>query len=232
MATQPGTRIDRRALLASGAIVLTGGAVWAFPLRPPAHALSGKLATIVPDRLGAWQIVAEADPVLPDIDEQRTIEAAYEDVLARTYRNRSGDRVMLVIARSRAGSGLLFLHRPEICYAAQGFSVLPFGKTRLPPPYDALSGEELLAVRGERHESILYWGTVAGHPSEVGIMQKLLMLRAAWKGEALDGYLVRISAVAAEGAETFAMLRRFAQDLIAGIPQPYRSRLGGTGAGP
>jgi EpsI family protein len=219
--------LSRRAMLAGGAVVATGVAARAVSLRPTVLPPSGRLAAIVPPAFGRWRMVDTADPVLPDVEEQRTVEAAYEDVLARTYADPASDGVMLVVARSRPGSGLLYLHRPEVCYAAQGFAVLPFGDTPLPAPFAATLGHELVAVRGDRHESILYWGTVGGRQSAVGLTQKLGMLRAAWRGEALDAYLVRMSLVGAEGPEAFATLRRFAHDLVAGLPLPYRGRLSG-----
>ena len=56
--------------------------------------------------------------------KEAIINKIYNQTLTRTYINPRGDRIMLSIAYGRDQSDALQMHKPELCYPAQGFRLL------------------------------------------------------------------------------------------------------------
>ena len=81
------------------------------------------LAELVPARFGEWVEDRSMPVVLPAPDVQANLNKVYNQVLARTYINPQGYRIMLSVAYGGDQSDGMQVHRPEVCYPAQGFEV-------------------------------------------------------------------------------------------------------------
>lgn len=167
--------------------------------------LESPLAELIPERFGAWE--AEADPVaqvllVPNAADAPAAQAAsYDDVLMRTYRRSDGARVMVALAYGRRQTQELKIHRPELCYYAQGFEVRSLG-TR-PVRLDDARGVEaltLLAENRSRTEVVTYWIRIgerlANDPWDV----RWTIFRDGLSGRVPDGLLVRASSLASSQA--------------------------------
>lgn len=211
--------LDRRTILAGGALVGTYLSTRVVA-RPTDIAITHfDLQSAIPETIGLWRTAPNDAPVVPDPDEQKNVTAAYEEALTRTYVRPDGALVMLVIAHGRSDSGLLAIHRAEVCYTAQGFSVIPAGASTLRIGDTAIAGTRLIAVQDERREQVVYWATVAGEQSDVGIGQKLRQLRAAWQGKPLDAFLTRASTLSTgDDAGAFARVDAFLTELSRVLP--------------
>ena len=95
------------------------------------HRASIGLETMVPTRFGDWQLDETVLPVLPPPDVEAKVKQIYDETLARTYIDRTGERVMLSIAYGGDQTGRLRVHRPESCYSGQGFLVRKVDEQRL-----------------------------------------------------------------------------------------------------
>lgn len=219
--------IDRRLLLTSGLLVGAGVAARASRLHLAAPITPLNLERAVPRQVGAWRATPQAVSVLPDPDQQKTLAATYEEVVSRSYVTPDQRLMMLVIAHGRADSGLLAIHRAETCYSAQGFSVRDAGAATLPPPYSAVAGRRLFAVKDERQEPIVYWATVAGQRSSTNIEQKLRLLRAAWAGRPLDSFLIRASTIGDDTPASYALIEAFLAQMLERLPAAVRPMLTG-----
>ena len=80
------------------------------------------LEEVIPRAFGDWKPVPEVRIVEPPGSDTLAREI-YSQEIARGYADRDGHIIMLLIAYGMSQSDRLQLHRPEICYAAQGFRV-------------------------------------------------------------------------------------------------------------
>jgi Protein of unknown function (DUF3485) len=83
------------------------------------------LEQMFPKTFDDWTVDTSQPVQLVSPDTQAILDKLYNQILSRTYINRSsGQRVMLSVAYGGDQSDGTRAHRPEICYPAQGFEVL------------------------------------------------------------------------------------------------------------
>ena len=186
------------------------------------------LQQLFPKRFGAWQEDARMPVVLPAPDVQAKLDAIYNQVLTRAYTGPGGARLMLSVAYGGDQSDGTRLHRPEVCYPAQGFQLLGSQGGQLSvAPGAAIKVRRLVARLGARHEPITYWVMVGDQVATSATEQKLAQLRYGVRGEIPDGMLIRVSSIEPDPARAYALHERFVQDLAAASSPAARSRLFG-----
>ncbi|WP_457423740.1 exosortase-associated protein EpsI, B-type [Roseateles sp. P5_E7] len=188
-----------------------------------------KLVDIVPTRFAGWTVDDSILPVPPSPDLQKVLDATYDETLALTYKNASGDRVMLSLAYGRNQHKGMITHRPEICYPAQGFKIsggVFDGAVDIQGK--PLPVKRLVAAMGPRNEPITYWVMVGDEVTQFGYPHRWVAIRYGLKGEIPDGVLVRVSSISADEGKAFALQDGFIRELLAGIPPQKRSRLLGS----
>lgn len=185
------------------------------------------LVAMVPEQFGEWQTDPNVVPLQVDPATQAKLDKIYNQTLSRTYINRNGERVMLSLAYGGEQSDRLQVHKPEVCYGAQGFEVENRGYAELNVARGVLPVKRLFAVSGARHEPITYWITVGNRAIRPGLEQKLQQLRYGLGGMVPDGMLVRVSSISTDEPAAFALQQRFISDLLQGIDAPAQVRLAG-----
>jgi EpsI family protein len=185
-----------------------------------------ELAAIVPREFGSWRIDASIVPVAPAPDVQAKLNQLYNQVLTRTYVNDGGDRIMLSVAYGGDQSDAMQVHRPEICYAAQGFQVSKVVRSQLPTEFGILPIQRVLAQLGARTEPITYWVTVGSKASYPGLEQKLLQLRFGLAGEIPDGMLFRVSSISRDENSAYELQGEFVRSMLMAMNGAQRERLG------
>jgi EpsI family protein len=187
------------------------------------------LETLVPERFGDWGIDKSVVPVLPNEQQLATLNMIYDQTLSRTYVNARGYRVMLSIAYGGDQSTKsMQVHRPEVCYSAQGFQVRKEQSGELQVPYGVLPIKRILAIQGFRSEPITYWVTVGDKATPVGFRQKLAQLAYGLNGKIPDGMLVRVSSIDPDEQRAHAAQDAFIRDLLAAVSPAGRTRLAGN----
>lgn len=186
------------------------------------------LQAMVPSAFGDWQEQLNVLTQIVDPERQQTIDKLYSETLSRTYVNSEGYRIMLSIAYGTNQSKALQLHTPELCYPAQGFTLL--GKQ--PGKMDLL-GRPLATIRletslGQRHEPLTYWTVVGDHNVTGGIDKKLTEMRYALTGRIPDGMLVRVSSIDQGTDRAYTMQKQFASAMIEAIAPEHRNRFAGA----
>lgn len=201
----------------------------------PHHRLSDHKPRItlqaqVPEAFGEWRVDRAIVPVLPDPGLQEMLDALYSQVLARTYVNARGQRVMLSIAYgSDQSNEATAVHRPEFCYSSQGFRVDKAGTAWLQVGDTEVPTQRLVAQLGARVEPITYWVTLDEVATLPGFGRKLQQIRYGLDGKIPDGMLVRLSTVSTSPDESFAVQKRFLDQLYAAVPADVRTRYFGSG---
>ena len=217
----------RAALLAG--CVLAAGVPAAELLRPTHRTSDGKpaidLAAQVPEHFGDWQIDRHVRPLLPDPRLQAALDETYSQVLARTYVDRAGRRVMLSIAYGNdQSSEATAVHRPEFCYRSQGMAVTDLGQATLELPRRQLRVQRLVGRLEQRVEPITYWITLDETATLPGIGRKLQQMRYGLHGFIADGMVVRVSTLGLPQQPAFELQDGFIAQLSAAMPPALRVR--------
>jgi EpsI family protein len=176
-----------------------------------------------------WQLDASAANAVIDPTQQNLLKTLYTQNLSRTYVNSHGDRIMLSISYGANQAGDLELHRPEVCYAAQGFSMQSKGSSSISllNQNKTIVLEHLWAQQRGRSEPISYWMRVGDHLMVSGLRQQFARIEQGLKGWVPDGVLFRVSSLRADPQAAYAIQAQFIQDLLASLSPRARRFLVG-----
>ena len=81
------------------------------------------LEAMVPLQFGEWRAEPQQSGYVINPQQRSMLEKLYSQTLSRTYVDPRGYRIMLSIAYGKNQSDALSLHKPEVCYPAQGFKL-------------------------------------------------------------------------------------------------------------
>ena len=186
------------------------------------------LEIMIPTEFGDWRVDKSIIPLQVDAETQAMLDKIYNQTLSRTYVNSIGERIMLSVAYGGDQSDNLAVHKPEVCYYAQGFEIMKTYADELLTQYGKLPIKRLLAVKGYRNEPITYWVTVGNKAVLPGIDEKLQQLKYGLTGNVPDGMLVRVSSIDADNTKAYQLQTVFIQDLLFAVNVNERVRLIGT----
>jgi EpsI family protein len=219
-------------------IALLGSAVLANILAP--HELMARTAvldleTAIPRQFGSWTSAPNVQPLTPTdpegvVDPDANNAPIYSQEVGRSYVDRSGNLVMLMVAYGPVQNYRLKAHRPEMCYTAAGFRIsgkhgeeLTYAKGQQP-----LKLTRLIAQREARFEPISYWMRVGNDVATGVVDRQIIRLKYGLRGIIPDGALIRISTVGLSQEMSFKVQDQFIRDFIAAIAPQDRKFFTGT----
>lgn len=226
-------RLRKIAILAFA--LLVGGAAANVAMTPHKRMADQRdydLEKLVPATFGDWTEVKAHNLVMPDPATQRLVNKIYNTVLTRAYRNSKGDIVMLVIAYGGDQSDSLQLHRPEVCYAANGYAVTA-------KHYDdvSLAGQEIRMARvptrdGYGYEPVSYWMRVGERQVTSNMDRQIAKFTDGIHGLIPDGVLVRVSSrsITSDSAHDFSIQDDFVAQMLSHLDPATQELLVGSGA--
>jgi EpsI family protein len=220
----------RRAIVVAG--VMLAGSALATAMRPT-QLMSDTLGvptleTMFPTSFGEWRVDTSLPVILPAPDVQAQLDKIYNEVIARTYVNEAGQRIMLSVAYGGDQSDATSAHRPEVCYPAQGFAITDnFGDTLHVAGRD-ITVRRLMSRISGRNEPITYWIVVGDRVVTTGIGQKLAQMRHGLRNVIADGMLVRVSSIDNDMAKGHALQSKFLAELGTALDADDASRVLGT----
>ena len=229
MSTAPAQPLvtSRRAVLVGS---LLGAAGIAAQMRQPLLSLRGsdppRLETLIPARVGSWNLAGGGDLVLPGEAPKSDF---YDQELKRVYFSDDAPPMMLLIAYcARPQQGLLQVHDPRICYPGAGFELQGSERTTLPLGGGArLEAQSFVGVRPGRTERVLYWMRAGDEITRPGQDQHFAIVGAMLSGSVPDGLLVRISALGDDPA-VLRQIRKFGHALLQSLSGEGRRLLIGS----
>ncbi len=218
----------RKAWLFLGAAAASAGLAAAMVPREGVAAMteSRPLETLFPANFGGWRIDPGVLPVEPGADVRRALAESYDQVLSRTYVDADGYQVMLSVAYGGRRNQGMDIHRPEICYPAQGLAIREdtrdhvFEFERRP-----LVLKRLVAGAGARNEPISYWLVIGRGVASFGYGHRIALLKYGLTGHVPDGMLVRVSSIDGSEAHAFARQDAFLRDMLAALAPDFRRRI-------
>ena len=211
--------------------LMVGSAILAYALTPHRQLHEplppAALETLIPERFENWQVDTSSTPIALPPELQDAQKKIYDEMLVRTYRRDSGERVMLTIAYGRNQSRSLQVHRPEVCYTALGFQI-----SQEKNAYIAGAGEvrdipvmQLVATRHTRNEPVTYWIRIGDQVVRGNLELGLARLSFGLRGYIPDGLLFRVSTVGPDNARGFAQQAHFVKALMSALNDHQRSQL-------
>lgn len=186
------------------------------------------LANMIPRSPGNWHEETLSTAQIVDPQQLEFLDAAYSQVLSRSYVNADGYRIMLSIAYGKTQRGKLQLHHPEVCYPGQGFAVNSNRSGKLLTPYGAIPVRRLeTQLNRERSEPVTYWAMIGDEVALGSFARKLVEIRHGLQGDILDGLLFRVSSVDNNSDAAFAQQALFVTDLLGALSPEDRRRIAG-----
>jgi EpsI family protein len=117
------------------------------------------------------------------------------------------------------------VHKPEICYPAQGFQILKNRMGTLSTGSGVIPVKRLVAIQGQRIEPITYWTTIGDSVAVNGLKWKLDQLKYGLTGKIPDGLLFRISTIQADDKAAYQIQTGFVQELIRALSPAAKQRI-------
>lgn len=188
------------------------------------------LESMIPREFGEWRLDESIVPLQVSPDVQAKLDAIYNQTLSRTYINGKGERIMLSIAYGSDQSDSMAVHKPEVCYPAQGFEIVQMRKGTLDIQGTSLPVVRLVARHNNRIEPITYWISVGGEPVTGGLDRKLAQMRYGLTGNIPDGLLFRISNIDPDATHAYEMHAKFVSDMYKVLDAAGRAKLFGKQA--
>lgn len=185
----------------------------------------------IPQAFANWRVVDDTHAQIIEPEKAAVINYLYSQSLSRVYVNqKTGKSVMLSIAYGIEQSDGKEVHKPEVCYPAQGFSIERNSKIVLKiGDRQSLYASHLVATLGDRIEPVIYWTTLGTHTYHSRLQKKRLELEYALKNLIPDGLLFRVSTIVEKQSDTDVILNQFIDDLYTSIDeQAFKNRLFGS----
>ena len=184
------------------------------------------LDNLFPGAFGQWHVDPSVIPIEPPAEVRKTVAQSYDQTLSRTYVNQQGYRIMLSVAYGGRRNQGMDLHRPEICYPAQGFAVRRGTReTAFDFERQSVPVKRLVAGSGSRNEPITYWLVIGRGVASFGYGHRLALLKYGLTGHVPDGLLVRVSSIDDDEPGAFEQQDAFLRDMLAALSPDFRQRI-------
>lgn len=224
MTSTTAKKIHFRTIAITGLLLFT--AFLGVQLRPTIieGAAPPPLNQIVPKAFGAWRDLPNPMVQVETFvnGEGASRDQPYDDLVSRTYTNGEGEQIMVALAYGKHQRQEIKIHRPELCYPAQGWRVLKLTPVTFPfqtPSGQPVIGHRLLTQKGNGPiEAVSYWIRIGDSYSDSAWQTRMTIMKEGLQGRMTDGILVRVSERMAPGQSeeaTFKRLESFAEQLVA-----------------
>lgn len=188
------------------------------------------LEAMIPKQFAEWKMEEKIASLMVSPDLQDKLDKTYSQTLARNYINNKGVRIMLSIAYGDNQTRAKQVHRPESCYAGQGFQIKSMSKGFINVGGATLPVMKMLATRGQRVEPITYW-TIIGNSAIRGYLeQNLAVTKYGLTGKIPSGMVIRVSTISANITQSYRDEEQFVRDMLGAVPKEYRKILAGVGS--
>lgn len=204
-------------------LTLAAAAVGARMLTPTLHDMGQvpSLDTTLPKAIGEWKLI-ETATVQVGLSTDTSMSQPYNQSVMRSYTDHKGHVINLAVAWGEKQRQEIKIHRPELCYPAQGLQVLAL--TDVTFPIRSASGTSVIGKRmltrdhSGQFEVVSYWIRIGGIYSDSAWQTRSHIFTEGLAGRIPDGVLVRVSQRAADESQLDAIYQRqeaFAQQLVA-----------------
>ncbi|MCA1653831.1 MAG: exosortase-associated protein EpsI, V-type [Sphingomicrobium sp.] len=219
-----GRRLDRRKFVLGAAFLGTAAAAYAREPRSVEDFLGkAKLDDIIPKQFGEWSFVSVSGLVTAPEDQLSRL--LYSQLITRVYSAEGKPPIMMLVAQSASQTGVLQVHRPEVCYPASGYALSPVVEHDIPVGPKLLRTNLLAATADGKTEHIIYWTRIGNHLPVSWAEQRWAVAKDNLNGIIPDAVLARISVSEPDRAEATALIESFTRSLIGSLSPAARNVL-------
>lgn len=202
-------------------------AVLAYVATPRLSAISNEpsLENTVPRQFGDWRELANPySQVSLATGPEADLNQPYDQTVMRTYVNSKGQMVMLALAWGRHQRQEVKVHRPDLCYVAQGYKIeklTAINFKHIREETGPITGKRMLASANKSSEAVSYWIRIGSIYSEDAFNTRLHILKEGFQGRIPDGILVRASMRVTAGndaEQAWAIVEQFLSEMVAASP--------------
>lgn len=213
--SRPHNPLRRSIVVGSAMAMVSVGATLAMP-KPQVVSKSQipDLEALLPSKFGRWAIDRSMVPLEVPADMAQMLATIYDRTVSRTYVNDSGERVMLSVAYGANQSRALQLHKPEVCYVAQGFRLAELRPGQWSAGGFSIPTMHMVTSMGARVEPVTYWLRIGDDIARGWFEQNKVRLKYGTRGLIPDGILFRVSSIGGDPAKGFELQRRFVDEMI------------------
>jgi EpsI family protein len=179
-----------------------------------------KLESVIPDKIGRWNFVSSSGLVVPPEDQM--IRALYSQLVTRVYSDGSGPPIMLLVAQSATQTGILQIHRPEICYTAGGYQLSAIEPHVVGLPWGALPTLSMSATSDSRTEQLVYWTRIGDRLPKSWREQRMVVAMDNLRRIIPDAIMVRVSTFGNDKARALASMDEFILSLMNSVSPQVR----------
>jgi EpsI family protein len=183
------------------------------------------LAEELPREFTRWRKLQERVAMVADPTQQAVLDYLYSETLSANYVDDNGRLAMLSIAYGKDQSDGHDVHKPDLCYPAQGFRVIE--QRDLLVPLDQRRGivvRYMATQKGERVEPLIFWTTVGDFLYRNKLEKKLVGIRYSAANLIPDGMVLRVSTLEQNPAVAVHVLIDFVTDWYGSLPERQRGR--------
>lgn len=213
------------------ALMLAGSGL-ALALRP-SHLTADQASKIsygkmIPKSFGNWVAEEYTNTLVVNPQQEELLNSLYSEIVSRTYVNQlTGRRVMLSIAYGADQTRNNQVHKPEVCYPAQGFQLLGTKKDQTHTDSGDIPVMRVLTRQGQRVEPVTYWIRVGDKVVRGVLEQNIARLQFGLRGSLPDGLLFRVSTIEDHPEPAYKLHDAFVGDLLNALSPQERFYLGG-----
>jgi len=179
-----------------------------------------KLESVIPDKIGRWNYVSSSGLVVPPEDQM--IRALYSQLVTRVYSDGSGPPIMLLVAQSATQTGILQIHRPEICYTAGGYQLSAIEPHVVGLPWGRLPTLSMSATSDSRTEQLVYWTRIGDHLPKSWREQRMVVAMDNLRRIIPDAIMVRVSTFGNDKTRALASMDEFIVSLMNSVSPQVR----------
>lgn len=187
------------------------------------------LEAIIPSQFGDWRQEQAIDSLVLSPQVQSLMGKIYNQILTRNYINEKGRRIMLSITYGGTQNTEMQVHRPEMCYPAQGFMLGAVTKDVIDIDGNKLPVMKLVASQGLRVEPIMYWVMIGESAVRGGLDQSLARVKYGLTRTIPYGILIRVSTISPNDAESYELEEEFIRAMLRAMTPESRQLLAGAG---
>jgi EpsI family protein len=205
---------SRRDFVFGGATLAAAGVAYARMPRVADMSIGkDQLDKVVPLTIGNWRYASASGLVLPPPDQLEQL--LYDQQVTREYEASDSLPVMLLMAYGSSQSGMMQVHRPEICYPSGGFKLSRTEFLQMPAGGgDTIPCRFFTATSDTRVEHVLYWTRIGPMLPTSWTQQRIAVMRSNLSGRIPDGLLVRVSTVTQDRDQALAVLQKFTPEML------------------
>lgn len=178
-----------------------------------------------PSAFGAWQVLPTAAMQVGLTTTANDINQPYDQTVMRTYVDTQGHAIQVALAWGRHQRQEIKIHRPELCYPAQGLAVESLKDIQFPlllPNHQVVVGKRMIAHNSAgQKELVSYWIRIGSLYSGNAWQTRLHIMKEGLAGRVTDGVLVRVSQRLANDQDfdaAFVRQEQFISDLYKASP--------------